>query len=381
MSTQAPTTERVAFGQRVRDWWNSRSRVEQWGMIIPLLVLVYLLPVLNFFPLTTEPWTDYELALFNAARFGLIALGLNVVLGQAGLLDLGYVGFFAIGAYVAAIMTSPDSFLTNSDYSWVVVVPVAMIITMASGIVIGTPTLRLRGDYLAIVTLGFGEMVRLLADNLEPLRGNRGFQEVGRPPGTYGDGSPIFTQTDGKPWYWLTITFIIVILLLVGNLERSRVGRAWVAIREDEDAAELMGVPTFKFKVWAFVMGAAIGGLSGVLYAGQIGFVNNQRFDVVTSILFVAAVVLGGSGNKLGVLLGAVVISYLPDRFQLAPQFRYLIFGIALIVLMIFRPQGLLGARQRLLARGRRAYQRLVGRPEQVGTESALTDSGKGANV
>ncbi len=381
MTATPQTTGRVAFGQRVRDWWNSRSRVEQWGMIIPVLVLVYLLPVLNFFPLTTEPWTDYELALFNAARIGLIALGLNVVLGQAGLLDLGYVGFFAIGAYVAALMTSPDSFLTNSDYSWIVVVPVAMVITMVSGIVIGTPTLRLRGDYLAIVTLGFGEMVRLLADNLEPLRGNRGFQEVGRPPGTYADGNPIFTQTDGKPWYWLTITFIIVILLLVGNLERSRVGRAWVAIREDEDVAELMGVPTFKFKVWAFVMGAAIGGLSGVLYAGQIGFVNNQRFDVVTSILFVAAVVLGGSGNKVGVLLGAVVISYIPDRFQLAPQFRYLIFGIALMVLMIFRPQGLLGARQRLLARGRAAYQRLVGRPEQVGTESALTESGKGVNA
>jgi branched-chain amino acid transport system permease protein len=374
-------TDRVPFGQQVRDRWNSLSRVQQWAFIIPLLVLVYLLPVLNFFPLTTEPWTDYELALFNAARFGLIALGLNIVLGQAGLLDLGYVGFFAIGAYVAALMTSPDSFLTNSDYSWMVVVPVAMVITMVSGIVIGTPTLRLRGDYLAIVTLGFGEMVRLLADNLEPLRGNRGFQEVGRPPGTYANGDAIFTQTDGRPWYWLTITFIIVILLLVGNLERSRVGRAWVAIREDEDAAELMGIPTFKFKVWAFVMGAAVGGLSGVLYAGQIGFVNNQRFDVVTSILFVAAVVLGGSGNKVGVLLGAVVISYLPDRLQLAPEYRFLMFGVALIVLMIFRPQGLLGARQRLLARGRQAYVRLVGRPEEVGTESALTDSGKGVNA
>ncbi|HEY8457998.1 MAG TPA: branched-chain amino acid ABC transporter permease [Actinopolymorphaceae bacterium] len=378
MTAQPTSNANVPFGQRLRDWWNSRSRFEQWACIIPVVVFVYLLPYLNFFPLSTEPWTDYELALFNAARLGLIALGLNVVLGQAGLLDLGYVGFFAIGAYVAAIMTSPDSFLDNPDYSWFVVVPVAMVITMISGIVIGTPTLRLRGDYLAIVTLGFGEMVRLLADNIDPLRGNRGFQEVGRPPGTYADGSPIFTQTDGKPWYWLTITCIIVVLVLVGNLERSRVGRAWVAIREDEDAAELMGVPTFRFKVWAFVIGAAVGGLSGVLYAGQIGFVNNQRFDVVTSILFVAAVVLGGSGNKLGVLLGALVISYVPDRLQLAPEYRFLFFGLALMVLMVFRPQGLLGARQRLLARGRQAYVRLVGRPEQVGTESALTDSGSG---
>ncbi|MGW5359908.1 branched-chain amino acid ABC transporter permease [Actinopolymorpha pittospori] len=378
--TSSPTSSkgRPPFGQRIRDWWNSRSRVEQWMMIIPVVVFVYLLPFLNFFPLSTEPWTDYELALFNAARIALIAIGLNVVLGQAGLLDLGYVGFFAIGAYVAAIMTSRDSFLTDPAYSWVIVVPVAMLITMVSGVLIGTPTLRLRGDYLAIVTLGFGEMVRLLADNLEPLRGNRGFQDVGRPPGTHADGTPIFTQTDGKPWFWLTVTFIIIILLLVGNLERSRVGRAWVAIREDEDVAELMGIPTFRFKVWAFVIGAGIGGLSGVLYAGQVGFVNNQRFDVVTSILFVAAVVLGGSGNKVGVVLGALVISYIPDRFQLAPEFRFLAFGVALIVLMIFRPQGLLGARQRLLARGRQAYQRLVGGPEPVSSDSALTDSGKG---
>ncbi|MGW0228999.1 branched-chain amino acid ABC transporter permease [Actinopolymorpha singaporensis] len=376
-----PGTVRAPFGQRVRDWWNSRSRAEQWMITIPVVVLVYLLPMLNVFPLSTEPWTDYELALFNAARLGLIALGLNVVLGQAGLLDLGYVGFFAIGAYVAAIMTSRDSFLHNPHYSWLVVVPVAMAVTMISGVLIGTPTLRLRGDYLAIVTLGFGEMVRLLADNLDPLRGNRGFQDVGRPPGTHADGSPLFTQTDGKPWYWLTVTFIIVILLLIGNLERSRVGRAWVAIREDEDVAELMGIPTFRFKVWAFVMGAAIGGLSGVLYAGQVGFVNNQRFDVVTSILFVAAVVLGGSGNKVGVLLGALVISYLPDRFQLAPQYRFLAFGLALIVLMIFRPQGLLGARQRLLARGRQAYQRLVGAPEPVSADSALTEQGKGGDL
>jgi branched-chain amino acid transport system permease protein len=191
------------------------------------------------------------------------------------------------------------------------------------------------------------------------------------------NGQSVFTASNGVPWYWLVVTITIGILLLVGNLERSRVGRAWVAIREDEDAAQLMGVPTIRFKLWAFVIGAAIGGLSGALFAGQVGFVNNQKFDVPTSVLFLAAVVLGGSGNKVGVLLGAFVVSYIPDRFTAIANYKYLIFGVALIVLMIFRPQGLLGARQRLLAFGRQAYQRLIGRPEQLSSDSSLVAEDK----
>ena len=140
----------------------------------------------------------------------------------------------------------------------------------------------------------------------------------------------MFANTNGTPWYWLTIGIILIVLFLVGNLERSRVGRAWVAIREDEDAAEIMGVPTFRFKLWAFAIGAAIGGLSGSLFAGQVSFVNNQKFDVPTSVLFLAAVVLGGSGNKVGVLLGGFVISYIPFRFTSLASYKYLIFGVAL---------------------------------------------------
>jgi branched-chain amino acid transport system permease protein len=360
--------------------WNSLSRFQQWAVLIPVVLLVYALPLLNPPILSTEPAYNFPIAMFEVARYGLVAIGLNVVVGQAGLLDLGYIGFFAVGAYVAALFTSPVSGLHKLPY--LAVLPLAIVVTMVFGLILGTPTLRLRGDYLAIVTLGFGEIVRLLADNVEPLRGNRGFTDLGHPPGTTDAGRALFNQTDGTPWYWLMVTVIIVVLILVGNLERSRVGRAWVAIREDEDVAEIMGVPTFKYKLWAFAIGAAIGGLSGALYAGQIGFVNNQKFDVVTSVLFLAAVVLGGSGNKVGVLLGAFVIAYVPLRFQEIAQYKYLIFGLALIVLMIFRPQGLLGARQRLLAYGREAYMRLVGRPEQVSSESALAkESAKGAEA
>ncbi|KAA9156031.1 branched-chain amino acid ABC transporter permease [Amycolatopsis acidicola] len=348
--------------------WNNLSRPAQWGFLVPVVVLIYFLPVLNP-PLIATTGTDFPTAMFDVARYALVAIGLNVVVGQAGLLDLGYVGFFAVGAYVAALFTSPDSSLHKIPYLWTL--PLAMAVTMIFGIILGTPTLRLRGDYLAIVTLGFGEIIRLLADNVDPLRGQVGFQAVG----TVG-GKPLFENA--TQWYWLTITIIIAVLMLVGNLERSRVGRAWVAIREDEDVAEIMGVATYKFKIWAFVIGAAIGGLSGALYAGKVGFVNNQSFDVVTSMLFLAAVVLGGAGNKVGVLLGAAVVAYLPLRFVQIAQYNFLIFGIALIVLMIFRPQGLLGARQRLLAHGRKAYQRLIGRGEQLSGESALASERAG---
>lgn len=368
----APTNggARRPFGG-LRDRWNSLPRVQQWLWLIPLVVLIYALPVLNPPLLTTEPGTNFPIAMFDAARFALLAIGLNVVVGQAGLLDLGYVGFFAVGAYAAAMLTSPDSALTTIPYLWTL--PIAMIVTMLAGLLLGGPTLRLRGDYLAIVTLGFGEIIRLLATIVGPLKGQVGFQGVGRPPGTGSDGQPLFSNSDGTTWYWLVVTITIVILLLVGNLERSRVGRAWIAIREDEDAAQIMGVPTVRFKLWAFVIGAAIGGLSGALFAGQVGFVNNQKFDVPTSVLFLAAVVLGGSGNKVGVIVGAFLVSYIPNRFIELAGYKYLIFGVALIVLMAFRPQGLLGARQRLLAYGRQAYKRLVGKPEQVSADNPMT--------
>jgi branched-chain amino acid transport system permease protein len=268
----------------------------------------------------------------------MMAIGLNVVVGQAGLLDLGYVAFFALGAYTMGVLGA------NEDWSWPAVLPVAIVLAMVAGVVLGTPTLRLRGDYLAIVTLGFGEIIRITANNMNRVGGPRGISSIPRPPDVLGLK---FTVLNPKPYYWVLLTLIIVTVFLVRRLERSRVGRAWTAIREDEDAAELMGVPTFRFKLWAFAIGAGIGGAGGTMYATKVTFINPDTFPLILSILFLAAVVLGGSGNLPGVIVGAALIAYLPERFRGFKDKRVMVFGLALVLMMIFRPQGLIPSRRR----------------------------------
>ena len=375
----------AAPGDRLRTWWSYLGRVEKWGFGLVGFVVMALLPIYTPSFINT-PGINFDAVLAQFAMVALIAIGLNVVVGQAGLLDLGYVGFYALGAYTVALLTSPDSpwnqmspngFLSEK-WAWLSCVPIAMAITALAGLILGIPTLRLRGDYLAIVTLGFGEIIRLVADNLSDItNGSRGlnriaFPRVGEdrvPGGYFSSGNALGNSNYGTWWYWLGLILIGVVLLLVGNLERSRVGRAWVAIRDDEDAAEVMGVNTFRFKLWAFVIGAGIGGLSGALYAGQVQYVAPTNFNIINSMLFLAAVVLGGQGNKLGVVFGAFVIVYLPNRLLGVEAFginlgnlKYLFFGLALVVLMIFRPQGLFPARQQLLAYGRSARNLLAAR-------------------
>ncbi len=369
----------MAPGDGLRQWWDRLSRVQKWGFGVVGFGLLALLPLFPP-PFLNTPNISFGGTMAQFAMVAIIAIGLNVVVGQTGLLDLGYVGFYAVGAYTVALLTSPNSPWNqvgpggwfSEDWAWLACVPLAMAITALSGLILGSPTLRLRGDYLAIVTLGFGEIIRLLADNLADVtNGPRGLNEVAYPrlgqterlpEGVFSSGNSMGDANYGTWWFWLGIVMIVVILLFVGNLERSRVGRAWVAIREDEDAAEVMGVNTFKFKLWAFVIGAAIGGLSGALYAGQVQFVAPPTFNIINSMLFLCAVVLGGQGNKLGVVFGAFIIVYLPNRL-LGVEFlginlgdlKYLFFGMALVALMIFRPQGLFPARQQLLAYGKAA--------------------------
>lgn len=369
----------MAPGDSLREWWSQLSRVQKWGFGALGFGALALLPLYTPAFLDT-PGISFGGVMAQFAMVAIIAIGLNVVVGQAGLLDLGYVGFYAVGAYTVALLTSPDSpwNRVGSDgwfsekWAWLACVPIAMAVTALAGLILGIPTLRLRGDYLAIVTLGFGEIIRLLADNLgDVTNGPRGLNEVAfphvgetaeLPRGVFSSGNSTGDANYGTWWFWLGLILILAILLLVGNLERSRVGRAWVAIREDEDAAESMGVNTFRFKLWAFVIGAAIGGLSGAMYAGQVQFVAPPTFNIINSMLFLAAVVLGGQGNKLGVIFGAFVIVYLPNRLlgvEVAGinlgDLKYLFFGLALVVLMIFRPQGLFPVRQQLLAYGKSA--------------------------
>lgn len=336
---------RLAGLSAMRSRWRAIPRPVRILFGVAVAVFFYLLPNLAI-PLIPTPDTNFASVLFTVAVYVLVGVGLNVVIGLAGLLDLGYIGFFAVGAYSVAIFGSPASPLATK-YPWLMLIPIAIALSMVSGVILGGPTLRLRGDYLAIVTLGFGEIVRLIAVNWSITKGQIGIPSVPAPPGHWGNGDPIFGIIDTRPFYWLALTVVLICMFGVKLLESSRVGRSWLAIREDEDAAELMGVPAFKFKLWAFAIGAGLGGLSGALFASRQGFINSNSFDVLTSMLFVAAVVLGGSGNLAGVTLGAVLISYLPERFRGFADKRFLVFGLALIVIMIFRPQGLIPSRRR----------------------------------
>jgi branched-chain amino acid transport system permease protein len=328
-------------------------------------VFLFALPLLNI-PIITTPDSDFGGVLFTVATYVLVALGLNIVVGYAGLLDLGYVGFYAVGAYTVAVLGSEHGHLP-----WLVTVPVAVVAALVSGIILGAPTLRVRGDYLAIVTLGFGEIIRLTAINSDWLGGNAGISNVPRPPSIeigqiphldWSSGAPVvdldttttflkFGISDQIPYYWLALVVIGAVIFADILIKDSRVGRAWEATREDEDAAELMGVPTFKFKLLAFAMGAFIGGLSGALFAGKQGFISPGGFPLLLSILFIAAVVVGGAGNRWGVMLGAVVVAYFPERFREFQDWRVLVFGLALMLLAIFRPQGLLPPRRTIRAK------------------------------
>jgi len=332
----------VDLTDRVGRVWDGLPKPGRWALLAALVAGCYALP--NFHPpVINTPGSDFAGVLFYpVATYVLVAIGLNVVVGQAGLLDLGYVAFFAIGAYTMALLG------TRAHWDFWLILPVGVVFAAVAGVILGAPTLRLRGDYLAIVTLGFGEIIHDAANNTNQIGGPRGISPIPHPPDINTAAFHLhFTVLDPKPYYWLLLTIIIVVVVAVRRMERSRVGRAWTAIREDEDAAELMGVPTFKFKLWAFAIGASIGGLAGVVFATNRIAINPDNFLFEFSILFLAAVVLGGSGNMAGVIVGAVVVGYLPERFRSFQNTRELWFGAALVAMMIFRPQGLVPARRR----------------------------------
>jgi branched-chain amino acid transport system permease protein len=309
-----------------------------------------------------------------AVLYVMLALGLNIVVGFAGLLDLGYIAFYAVGAYVYALLASPQFGLHLPFW---VILPIGALVAAFFGVILGAPTLKLRGDYLAIVTLGFGEIIRIFLNNLSrPVNITNGPQGIaGIDPFTVGSFS--FARPEKLlgidfsgpiKYYFLLMALTVGVIVITIRLQNSRLGRAWEAIREDEIAARAMGIDTTHFKLLAFAMGASFGGLAGGTFSAIQGFISPESFVLVESIMVVSMVVLGGMGNIWGVIVGAVLLSFVPEilrwtvtpvqealfgRILIEPEvIRMLLFGLALVLVMLFRPAGLLpsAVRKRELA-------------------------------
>ena len=332
--------------QRIRDFWAEAPRWARWGVYIALIIGALLLPASAIGSFMT-PRSDWATVLFYPIGvYVALAIGLNVVVGYAGLLDLGYVAFFAIGGYAMAVLG------TMWGWSFWEILIAGVLLTSVSGLILGAPTLRLRGDYLAIVTLGFGEIVRITAQNTDAIGGPRGIAGIPHPPTLsdfeiFGIRPLRYGLLDPRPYYYLLVFLIVLTIIFVKRLEHSRVGRAWASIREDEDAAELMGVPTFRYKLAAFAIGAAIGGAVGVVWSAKVISIIPANFPFFLSATILAAVVLGGSGNIPGVMLGAFLIAWLPERFRVFSDYRVLLFGAALVFMMALRPEGIWPSRRR----------------------------------
>jgi branched-chain amino acid transport system permease protein len=284
----------------------------------------------------------------------MLGWGLNVVVGLAGLLDLGYVAFYAIGAYTYALLS------THFGFSFWVCLPLAGLFAAVFGVLLGYPTLRLRGDYLAIVTLGFGEIIRVILINWTDLsNGPDGIGSIPKPTlfgltFAPGDGATVasFFGVDYAPWHRTVFLYVVILLLaaltnlLAIRLRRLPVGRAWEAIREDEIACRALGINVTRAKLSAFAIGATLGGLAGVFFAARQGFVSPESFTFSESAIVLSVVVLGGSGSQLGVVLAAIALIVLPELGRSFSEYRMLLFGMAMIAIMVWRPGGLLSQRQ-----------------------------------
>jgi ABC-type branched-subunit amino acid transport system ATPase component/ABC-type branched-subunit amino acid transport system permease subunit len=281
--------------------------------------------------------SDYWSAVIvMAGIYMLLAMGLNVVVGYSGLLDLGYAGFWAVGAYTTAIVTGKAPFHPLELDFWASI-PFAILAAVGSGLLLGLVTLRVRGDYLAIVTLGFGEIVRIIANSWDSVtNGPSGITDIAHPE--------LFGFNFGlDPTHYVLLIWVFIgsLYFLISNLWESRIGRAWYATRQDEDAAEILGVPTFRMKLLAFAIGASTAGLAGAVYGAYVGYIVPSNFVLLTAIMILAAVVLGGMSNMKGAMLGAAIIVFLPETFRGLEQSRFLVFGLILILMMIVRPAGL----------------------------------------
>jgi branched-chain amino acid transport system permease protein len=352
----------------MNDWRERRGVVWIGGILIA--VSLALLP----FALA-QVGTSWVRITNYAILYVLLALGLNIVVGFAGLLDLGYIAFYAVGAYTYALLASPHF---NLHLPFWIILPIGAAIAALFGVLLGTPTLKLRGDYLAIVTLGFGEIVRIFLNNLSrPVNITNGPQGIARIDPFHIDGFDFARpqtmaglEFSGPiKYYYLLVLVMLAVIVVNLRLQNSRIGRAWEAIREDEIAARAMGINTRNLKLLAFAMGASFGGIAGGIFSAIQAFISPESFVLVESIMVVSMVVLGGMGNIWGVILGAVLLSFTPEilrwtvdpaqqalfgRSLIEPEvIRMLLFGLALVLIMLFRPAGLLpsAVRKRELTR------------------------------
>jgi branched-chain amino acid transport system permease protein len=310
-----------------------RRRLIKIGLYIGLAILLLVLPQIV--------GRRVSEILGTIGLYVLLGLGLNIVVGFAGLLDLGYVAFYAVGAYATAMLTSPASPAFAPELSFWAALPFVIIVAAVVGLFVGAPVLRLRGDYLAIVTLGFGEIAREIFKSswAQPVTGGaQGIQSI--PP-------PLPFDRDPQIIYYPILFFCILAAIAATSLASSRVGRAWNAMREDESVAEATGVNTTYYKLLAFGLGAAFGCLSGAFFAAKIGVIYPDSFSILVSINALALIILGGMGNIWGVIVGALVLVGLPEFLREFSEYRLLIYGAVLVAMMLLRPEGLLPSRTR----------------------------------
>jgi branched-chain amino acid transport system permease protein len=372
----------ATYETRADRWFAERQREERMRLLYVLIGAA----IIGIYPILDQAFGWDQLGRWIPIFvFLILAMGLNIVVGYAGLLDLGYVAFFVIGAYGNAFLTSPNSWFVQKGYvpeflqSFWPAMAVSWVLAAIFGVILGAPTLRLRGDYLAIVTLGFGEIVPDFFTNAAAVtRGPQGIGQIAKPPSIpLPGGNDIgFSTTNQMNWFYLVLAIGIFSLFLITRLYDSRLGRAWQAIREDEIAAASMGVNTVSTKLWAFALGASFSGFAGSVYAGYVRVVYPDQFQFSVSIIILAMVILGGIGNIYGVIAGALIIgtfdrilateltkplNWAGEQITWAPidwlgdwmethnlnSDRFLIFGLALVLIMLLRPGGLFPSRRR----------------------------------
>ncbi len=324
MGSKAQTGEdikKIPLGQRI---------FQEQKVYVPVLIGIGIFTLM--FPFV---FSVYQVSIMvTALTYVMLGLGLNIVVGLAGLLDLGYVAFYAVGAYSYALLHF------HFGVGFWMALPIGAGLGTLFGIILGYPVLRLRGDYLAIVTLGFGEIIRLILENWNAFSfGPSGIANIPR-PGLFGIKFSLASATIYI--YFIMIALTLFTIFVVNRLQNSRIGRAWIALREDEIACQAMGIDKTKTKLTAFALGATWAGMAGVVFAAKTTFINPASFTIWESIMILCVVVLGGMGSVVGVILGALVLILLPEYLRALSEYRMLVFGVALVLMMVFRPGGII---------------------------------------